>query len=50
MASTCASNLIAVCQMTSTSDKEKNINAAEQLIKVTAALGAKVVAKIFFYY
>ena len=42
MASNYASKLIAVCQMTSTCNKEYNLKTAEQLIKDAGTCGAKV--------
>lgn len=43
MASKFGNRLIAVCQMTSTCDKENNLKTVEQLIEKTESFGAKIV-------
>ena len=42
MASNCSRRLIAVCQMTSSSNKERNLAVVAQLVKEASSVGAKV--------
>ena len=48
MATLSNQNLVAVCQMTSTSNKDANLQTVRRLVKETSALGAKV-SSILFY-